>query len=780
MIDSFCCMADDIKNNGHRQTLGLQDGRYGVITFHRPSNVECPEQLKQLVTKIIDISSRLKLVFPVHPRTKKQLEKNGLYRALENSGNVLLIEPQSYLKFMNLVVGARLVITDSGGIQEETSYLGIPCLTVRENTERPITLTLGTNQLVSIEAMESEVDIVLQGDSPKKTLIPKWDGHAAERVVNHLKTKVFSVDLQKESLEKKGLLKDTKAVFSEESNSLRTETKDNSILVSWKPTVPDAIYRISLKKRGEDSGKTVYKGTDPFFSVLTSSLEGKNYKLRLEHNQGPNNDFTGFMTEVCLSEWFPLTEPVKALEVTPVKGALYYRFVVENIANKQKVIDRRVISPRLQVPLSALNKAAKHRWKAEAHVDNEWQSCGPSQSFQMPKRAITQGGDNTALKPKSEFLFVLSVDTEGQVTMLEDPDPSQVVDKHIFGKTPQGDFGINYIMDAFDQRGAKCTFFVDVLMAYQLGESETRRCIDAIMERGHDVQLHLHPSPNLRGAPSAALRDIDARWSRSKSPDSFRDALDVAYNLFYKFTGEKPIAFRNGSYHLEDEYLQILADYKILIDSSHYVHKNCRLALETQKNLTQSYMDPSGVLQIPLGWLGIENKDESTHHTQFTLKYGAYGDSLQKMISETSSFPQGQDFLFLNFIMHSYTLLKEKPFDEATFEQWNMKMKKNVSPFFHKSFLNTKDSSLGFRYTEGPFPERIQSFSKLLDTVADNPDIKIVTFKDIHEHYFERLKSKVRPYHPLPIYNRQKDELRFSAYPSYTANDLKQLCEENK
>ena len=128
-------------------TSASKPGRYGVVTLHRPSNVDDPTVLKQLCGVLADISQKVPLIFPIHPRTRKNMEENHLLAALQNTGNLLLPEPMNYVRFMNLVFNCRFVITDSGGIQEETSYLGIPCLTVRENTERPITVTHGTNQL---------------------------------------------------------------------------------------------------------------------------------------------------------------------------------------------------------------------------------------------------------------------------------------------------------------------------------------------------------------------------------------------------------------------------------------------------------------------------------------------------------------------------------------------------------------------------------------------------------------------------------------------------------
>ena len=143
----------------------------------------CPKLCQTLVRQ----SEKLPMVFPIHPRTKKNIDKAGLNYDLSKASNLNLLGPISYRKFMNLVFNCRFVITDSGGIQEETSYLGIPCLTLRPNTERPITVTEGTNQLVTVEDLEEKVNQILSSPKLKPANIDLWDGHTADRVVQTIK-----------------------------------------------------------------------------------------------------------------------------------------------------------------------------------------------------------------------------------------------------------------------------------------------------------------------------------------------------------------------------------------------------------------------------------------------------------------------------------------------------------------------------------------------------------------------------------------------------------------
>jgi UDP-N-acetylglucosamine 2-epimerase (non-hydrolysing) len=186
MIDSFELLAPKVRSAGMADRLGLAKGGYGVVTLHRPSNVDDAAQLASIVDKLVEIARDAPLVFPVHPRTRQRFNEFGLASRIAGARGIKLTEPLSYIEFMSLVVDCRFALTDSGGVQEETSYLGIPCLTLRENTERPVTVTLGTNRLVRVDTLLVEVRRVLDGPVRSKCAIPLWDGRTAQRVVASL------------------------------------------------------------------------------------------------------------------------------------------------------------------------------------------------------------------------------------------------------------------------------------------------------------------------------------------------------------------------------------------------------------------------------------------------------------------------------------------------------------------------------------------------------------------------------------------------------------------
>jgi UDP-N-acetylglucosamine 2-epimerase (non-hydrolysing) len=190
MIDSLFYNLKKAEESRIREDLNLSETNYAALTLHRPSNVDEKEVLSGLLDALSEISSKLPIIFPVHPRTKAKIEEFGFAQRIESS-NIRLIEPLGYLDFLRLYSGARLVLTDSGGIQEETTALGIPCLTLRENTERPITIEMGTNVLVgtNAEKIKQKAFEILDNNVTKDAKIPPlWDGRAAERICNELKS----------------------------------------------------------------------------------------------------------------------------------------------------------------------------------------------------------------------------------------------------------------------------------------------------------------------------------------------------------------------------------------------------------------------------------------------------------------------------------------------------------------------------------------------------------------------------------------------------------------
>ena len=184
MIDTLLSSKARAEKLSTLRELGLTAGNYAVCTLHRASNVDDPKVLGGLFSALAHVSTRVPVLFPVHPRTRKMLADHGLSGMLERSPGLRLVEPMGYLEFLALTSQAKLILTDSGGLQEESTALGVPCLTLRENTERPITVEQGTNLVVGTEPVRisEEADRVLDGQGKKGRVPALWDGRTAERI----------------------------------------------------------------------------------------------------------------------------------------------------------------------------------------------------------------------------------------------------------------------------------------------------------------------------------------------------------------------------------------------------------------------------------------------------------------------------------------------------------------------------------------------------------------------------------------------------------------------
>ena len=185
MIDSLVYFREKASRSAILSDIGVDDGRYVLMTMHRPSNVDHADSIEQLLRLIEGLAAERTVVFPMHPRTRNRIEEFGYAARLEAIENLRLLEPLGYLEFLRLMEGAAVVVTDSGGIQEETTFLGVPCLTLRDNTERPITVDEGTNELMPLDpqrVIQRVNQVTSQNWSAQRPA--KWDGQAAGRIVD--------------------------------------------------------------------------------------------------------------------------------------------------------------------------------------------------------------------------------------------------------------------------------------------------------------------------------------------------------------------------------------------------------------------------------------------------------------------------------------------------------------------------------------------------------------------------------------------------------------------
>jgi len=188
MIDTMIAFEDEIQNSSILKDLSCEDQKFVLMTIHRPSNVDTKEGLNILLSLLQFLDNKLKIVFPIHPRTVNRIKEYGLEEEFNKLKNLLRVEPLSYFDFQNLIAHCKFVLTDSGGIQEETTFRQVPCLTLRKNTERPITVKKGSNTLVSfnVDEITTYIDAILSGTYKKGEKPVLWDGLATKRILSTL------------------------------------------------------------------------------------------------------------------------------------------------------------------------------------------------------------------------------------------------------------------------------------------------------------------------------------------------------------------------------------------------------------------------------------------------------------------------------------------------------------------------------------------------------------------------------------------------------------------
>jgi len=188
MIDSLVANLEKADRLPVLEQMGLTPRKYATMTLHRPSNVDVKEVFSGLLDAIDEIQKEIPIIFPIHPRTRNNIKKMGLEARVSKASNLRLVEPQGYLEFLKLNSNARLVITDSGGLQEETTFLKVPCLTLRENTERPVTCEIGTNRLVGVDpnVILKAYREIINNENVDSGIPDKWDGRTSQRIAEIL------------------------------------------------------------------------------------------------------------------------------------------------------------------------------------------------------------------------------------------------------------------------------------------------------------------------------------------------------------------------------------------------------------------------------------------------------------------------------------------------------------------------------------------------------------------------------------------------------------------
>lgn len=449
-------------------------------------------------------------------------------------------------------------------------------------------------------------------------------------------------------------------------------------------------------------------------------------------------------------------------------GALAYRVIVRDDSIGEIVIKDGVVGTEYQVDWSKLNPSHSYRYRIQAADGTEWVDRSGYMPMSAPRGAHARPALDGASSPAGggELIFLFTVDTEVSMRQMRLPDPALAVDQQIFAIHDGREVGIRYLMDLLDRFGFKGTFFVDILLEYQLGPGSLAPVIAAIQERGHDIQLHLHPAPHLRFADDERLRGL---WPAMASDDVdlFRAALEVALEMFERLVGKEPVAYRSGAYHITDAFFPVLSEYGLRIDTSIYPFKNCRVS-PWMRTRTQPFWI-GDVLEIPVSWLAYERGGRLTPQQVASVTSG----SVQHPAFAGMPAPAGAPPTTLMYLAHSYSLLtKERSFDDELWEAWHRRAAEIWTAEEYEFAAFPRGMELVF--VDAPDETRIDVLEKGLEALAARGDVRGLSLQELHDEGLERWNQPAWPVDPMAVSPRA-GQAAFTGMRRYSSSFLDHL-----
>jgi len=414
------------------------------------------------------------------------------------------------------------------------------------------------------------------------------------------------------------------------------------------------------------------------------------------------------------------------------EDATAWRLVVVDRDTAQRVLDQAGPAPafHLDAGLLAAERRLRYRLFHWRWREGSWQALGPYVALDMPAVPATPVPEETARPQPGGLTVLFTIDTEANLRFMETPDRGTAVERQIFGRWQGREVGIGLIMDQLERRGMRGTFFLDILGELQFGRAAIEDTIEAVQSRGHDVQLHLHPSPHLAYAGDEKLFDLCLALNRSGSPEAFKRALGIAVELFVKRVGRDPIAFRNGAYHIDDRYFEILRAAGIRFDTTVYAFKNCR-ASPWIRSRTRPFEVIPGLWEIPVSWTLTRprERDASIAVSQYTARKGSALRRLEQCCAALADAPGPGNFLVT--MLHSYTYLAEaKSAEPRAWERWNRRLESLVPaptyPYLRRS------AGVDCSFHAGIDEERIGAIERLLDHLQQTAGTTVVAFDSLH------------------------------------------------
>lgn len=543
---------------------------------------------------------------------------------------------------------------------------------------------------------------------------------------------------------------------------------------SWPPKQGKVTYRVTIRDIKSNANIGVLRNLEEPRCVLPGEWlqHPESTAMRVEAQVSGEDEWTTWIPFFILG--MP-ENPVHVIKPPINAGGFPLRLIIYPSSSDAILLDEtRMGDFPLLESLAPAGSRLRCRFMRYDHEMKKWLDLGGYMDLVFRGRELAirvdTGTQPSRLQDAVPRPYLFTVDVEVNMRYQRLPDPATVVDEHVFGITSgcgSTGYGINYIMDALDARGMKGTFFVDVLMEYMVGERDTRRVIDTILSRGHDAQLHLHPNPNLYFADKPSLQQIGLTYARARDVGSFRAAMELATESYFRFTGKQPLAFRNGSYIFRDEYFSVLKEFGIKLDSSIFAFKNFHAPL-WMRTKTTPFIHSTGILEIPITWMSVESPGEN-RVLQHTLKLGYQAiQVLHAMLEFWRRYTLPQVTL-----IHSYTLLNEhKDITGGATREWNNKLLNIVDGDMYK-ILHLAD--LAVKTTmDGLHLKREHILNGLLDTLAYEAGVRAYTFSELCEIKPESLVPDFTM-EPVIVYDASEKTTREIGLQRYSSGYLQYL-----
>ncbi|MBV8889394.1 MAG: hypothetical protein JO305_06970 [Alphaproteobacteria bacterium] len=543
--------------------------------------------------------------------------------------------------------------------------------------------------------------------------------------------------------------------------------------VEWR-AVPGAMrYRVTERDLRTGKARRIYNG--PQTSIVLGATADRAYRVEVLIESEPDfRTIVPFFTIDDRSAANPLR-----IAAPDGEGMTAWRLVVVDRDTEQRVFDRIAPDPAFALDCAALSGAGlRYRLLCWRWREARWDPIGAYQPLQenagapaiRPAPAVSAPAPPRAKPAGSGLAVMFTIDTEASLRLMQTPDRDQAIDHQVFGRDGEREVGIGLIMDQLGRRGIRGTFFLDILAELQFGREPMQRAIEAIQSRGHDIQLHLHPSPHLAYAKDDRLFEICLDLKKQAAPEAFKRALDIAVELFIKRVGHEPVAFRNGSYHIEDSYFDILRAAGIRYDSTVYAFKNCK-ASPWIRGRTQPFEVVSGLWEVPVSWILSKPRDEGRFAvSQFSARKGSALKIVEQSFAALAEVPGNPSCVVT--MLHSYTYLNEvRASEPRAWDAWNRQFERLVPaptyPYLRRS------AGAVCTYRAGVDDERIASVEHQLDALSRIPAIRMLAFDELQAGDLPWQHRPAHGFEPLVEFDYGAGKSRVTALRRYNSDFLK-------